>query len=72
MNKRKDYNMTTFLIIAIIVFICITAAVLDHTSGMDRPRSHRKPKKRQFSDAEMDYSKFYFKDPSGWGSPHGY
>jgi len=41
--------MTTFLIIAIIVFICITAAVLDHASGMDRPRSPRKPKKNQNS-----------------------
>jgi len=40
--------MTTFLIIAIIVFICITAAVLDHASGMDRPRSPRKPKKKNF------------------------
>lgn len=56
-KRRKELDMTTLLMIFGAFLIGMGIGLLDPT----KPKKPCKPKKRLFSNSEMDYSKLHFK-----------
>ncbi len=58
-KRRKELDMTTLLMILAAIAIGLGMGLMNPEST--KPKKPWKPKKRLFSNSEMDYSKLHFK-----------